>query len=158
MEVLRMLHGYQFNSEWALFFPTPFSLVTLVLFVWSLGPLLHKTIRPWYVVWLRLTWGFFLLPAVLGTALLIDGRQVPSATDLGEGFSKYGLPVDENRTLEHLMYSLFALVSLYLLELMIKGQLLKPQLVYKIMPVVTLFLYGVAYMIGRTAVLPGNDH
>lgn len=162
MEFVRLIHGYLFDGEWSkwvLLFPTPLALVTLVLFVWSIGPAINHIVRPSFVLWLRLTWFMFAYPAVLGLVLAIEGRMVPSAVAVTtDGLSKYGLPADPKRHLEHLMYAGFALLSLYVIELLIKEKLFEKEIAYKILPVVTLFLYGVVYMIGRVAIFPGNSH
>ena len=156
MAFLKALHDYQFNNALAFFFPTPLALVTLVLLVWSLAPAIKGTVGFSFLVWLRLTWFMTLLPAATGVMLALGGARVPSATDAGHGLTKYGFPVDPKRDLEHWMYAAFALLSLYAIEVLIKGRLLDARLGLRLLPVATLFLYGVAYMVGRVAVFPSN--
>ncbi|WP_369699451.1 hypothetical protein [Deinococcus sp. YIM 77859] len=81
---------------------------------------------------------------------------MPSATDVGGGVTKYGLPVDPSRNWEHWMYAGFALLSLYVTEVLLQGRLVHPRRGLRVLPVVTLFLYGCAYMVGRVAVFPGS--
>ena len=156
MELLRLIHNYQFGSSLALLFPTPYALATLVLFVWSLGPALKGEVRFGFLVWLRLTWALTLIPAVTGVILAVGGAKVPSATDVGGGVSKYGLPTDPSRDWEHWMYSAFCLLTLYVIEVLVKGRTVPHRSGLRFLPVATLFLYGCAYMIGRVAVLPGS--
>lgn len=158
MELLRLIHGYQIvipGNPLALF-PTPYALATLVLFLWSLGPAIKGTVRTGFVVWLRLTWVLTLIPAVTGVILALGGGKVPSATNAGGDLSKYGFPVDPSRNPEHWMYSAFCLLSLYVIEVLVKGRLIKHQTGLRLLPVATLFLYGCAYMVGRVAVFPGS--
>jgi hypothetical protein len=156
MEFLRLVHGYQFGSSLALLFPTPYALATLILFVWSLGPALKGTVRTGFLVWLRVTWVLTLLPAVTGVILAVGGLKVPSATDVGGGLSKYGLPADPSRNWEHWMYTAFVLLSLYVIEVLVRGRMIEHRRGLRYLPVATLFLYGCAYMIGRVAVFPGS--
>ncbi|GMA16816.1 hypothetical protein E5F05_16515 [Deinococcus metallilatus] len=156
MEFLRLIHGYQFGSALALLFPTPYALATLILFLWSLGPALKGVVRTGFLVWLRLTWVLTLIPVVTGVILAVGGEKVPSATNVGGGLTKYGYPVDPSRDWEHWMYSAFALLSLYVIEVLVKGRLISHRRGLRYLPVATLFLYGCAYMIGRVAVFPGS--
>lgn len=158
MDILKLLHDYSPPNPFP--FPSPFNsplaFFTLVLFVWSLGPALKKEVRFGFLVWLRLTWAAFLIPAVTGVILAVGGLKVPSATDAGHGLTKYGYHVDPVRDGEHLMYAVFALLSLYIIEVLVKGRMVSHQRGLGYLPVVTLFLYGAAYMVGRVAVFPGN--
>jgi hypothetical protein len=156
MEFLRLVHGYQINSPVALLFPTPYALATLVLFVWSVAPAIKGRVGPGFMVWLRLTWVLTLLPGVTGLLLALGGAKVPSATDVGKGVTKYGFPADPSRDWEHWMYAGFCLLSLYVIELMIREKLTPQRLGLRLLPVATLFLYGCAYMVGRVAVFPGS--
>lgn len=156
MELLRAIHGYQFGSALALLFPTPYALSTLILLVWSLAPAVKGTVSRSFLVWLRVVWALTLIPVATGVILALGGAKVPSATDIGNGGSKYGYLVDPSRDLEHWMYSAFALISLYVIEVLVKGRLIEHKSGLKYLPVATLFLYGVAYMIWRVAVLPGS--
>lgn len=81
---------------------------------------------------------------------------MPSATNVGGGLSKYGLPVDPSRDWEHWMYSALCLLTLYITEVLVKGRLVPHRPGLRFLPVATLFLYGCAYMIGRVAVFPGS--
>ncbi|RJF71996.1 hypothetical protein D3875_10930 [Deinococcus cavernae] len=157
MDILKQIHNLQLPPLLPLpLWPTPIALVTFILFLWSFGPALKTEVRFAFLVWLRLTWAALLIPAVTGVILAVGGLRVPSATDVGGGLSKYGFRVDPQRDLEHLMYVAFALVSLYVIEMLIKGRLVEHRVGLKFLPVVTLFLYGCAYMIGRVATFPGN--
>lgn len=156
MDLLRLIHGYQFGSSLALLFPTPYALATLVLFLWSFGPALKREVRTGFMVWLRLTWVLTLIPVATGVILAVGGARVPSAVNVGGGLTRYGLPYDPSRDWEHWMYSAFALLSLYVIEVLVKGRLIRHQTGLRYLPVATLFLYGCAYMVGRVAVLPGS--
>ncbi|GAA5435199.1 hypothetical protein ACMT4L_11585 [Deinococcus sp. A31D244] len=156
MEFLRLIHGYQFNSGLAQLFPTPYALATLVLFVWSIAPAVKMRIGGGFMLWLRVTWVLTLLPAVTGVILALGGAKVPSATDAGEGVSKYGFPVDPSRDWEHWMYAGLCVISLYVIEVLVRGRLIEHRVGLRLLPVATLFLYGCAYMIGRVAVFPGS--
>lgn len=156
MELLQAVHGYQFFGAWAKLTPTPYALVTLVLFVWSIFPAIRGAVHSSFTAGLRVTWFFTLLPAVTGILLALNGLKVPSATAAAGGLTKYGFEPDPSRNWEHWMYSLFALMSLYVLEILVRGKLIDHRVGLRFLPVVTLFLYGVAYMIGRVAVLPGS--
>ncbi|UQN06923.1 hypothetical protein [Deinococcus sp. QL22] len=156
MELLQAVHGYQFFGAWAKLTPTPYAMVTLVLFIWSIAPALKGVVRSGFIFWLRVTWFFTLLPAVTGIILALNGQAVPSATAAAGGLTKYGFEPDPSRNWEHWMYSAFALLSLYVLEVLVRGKLIEHRTGLRFLPVVTLFLYGVAYMVGRVAVLPGS--
>lgn len=156
MELLRAFHGYQFGSSLALLFPTPYALATLILMVWSVAPAVKGVVGRSFLVWLRVVWALTLIPAATGVILALGGEKVPSAVDVGGGLTRYGLPYDPSRDLEHWMYSAFALLSLYVIEVLVRGRMIEHRAGLKYLPVVTLFLYGVAYMIGRVAVLPGS--
>ncbi|MCD0166628.1 hypothetical protein [Deinococcus sp. 12RED42] len=156
MEFLRLIHGYQFNNAFALLFPTPYALATLVLLIWSVAPALKGRVGPGFMVWLRLTWVLTLLPGVTGVIMALGGAKVPSATDVGGGLSKYNYPADPSRDWEHWMYAAFCLLSLCVLEVLVRGRLIEHRLGLRFLPVVTLFLYGCAYMVGRVAVFPGS--
>ncbi|AIZ46492.1 hypothetical protein QR90_05710 [Deinococcus radiopugnans] len=158
MDLLRAIHSYhfQYGTVFALLIPTPYVLATLILMVWSIAPAVKKTISRSFMLWLRLVWVLTLLPAATGVILALGGLKVASATDIGNGGSKYGYLVDPSRNLEHWMYSAFALISLYLIEILVAGRMIDHKDGLKYLPVATLFLYGVAYMIWRVAVLPGS--
>ncbi|MFC4425929.1 hypothetical protein [Deinococcus navajonensis] len=167
MDLLRLIHGYQFGTSLALLFPTPYALATLILFVWSLAPALKGTVSRSFLVWLRVTWALTLIPGVTGVLLSLSGARVPSATRAAADYlqehcgrtgdlSRYCQPVDPSRDGEHWMYAAFALLTLYLLEVLVKGRIIRHERGLKFLPVATLFLYGCAYMVGRVAVLPGS--
>ncbi|WP_216318663.1 hypothetical protein [Deinococcus aestuarii] len=156
MDLLRLIHNVQFGSSLALLFPTPLALGTLVLFLWSLGPALKGTVRTGFLVALRVVWVLTLLPAVTGVILAVGGAKVPSAVNVGGGLTKYGLPYDPSRDPEHWMYTAFVLLSLYVIEVLVRGRLVEHRRGLRFLPVVTLFLYGCAYMVGRVAVFPGS--
>lgn len=157
MDFLKLLHDLQIPNYLPIaLIPTPLALITLVLFLWSFGPALKNEVRPGFLVWLRLTWAALLIPAVTGVILAVGGLKVPSASDVGGGVSKYGYQVDPVRDSEHWMYAAFALLSLYVIEILVKGRIIDHKVGLRLLPVVTLFLYGVAYMVGRVAVFPGR--
>ncbi|QFP76835.1 hypothetical protein [Deinococcus sp. AJ005] len=156
MDLLRAIHGYQFGSSLAFLFPTPYVLATLILLVWSIAPAVKGVVSGSFTVWLRIVWVLTLIPAATGVILALGGLKVPSATDIGNGGSKYGFVVDPSRNIEHWMYSAFALLSLYVIEMLVAGRMIDHRNGLKYLPVATLFLYGVAYMIWRVAVLPGS--
>lgn len=137
-------------------FPTPLAFFSLILFIWSLGPAIKGEVRFGFLVWLRLTWAAFLIPAVTGIFLALGGAKVPSAIDVGGGQSKYGLPADPSQDKMHWMYVLFTLLSLYVIEVLIKGHLIDRRTGLRLLPVVTLFMYGCVYMIGHVATFPGS--
>ncbi|GGS20248.1 hypothetical protein [Deinococcus knuensis] len=156
MEFLRLIHGYQFPSGLALLFPTPYALATLILFVWSIAPAVKMRTGAGFTLWLRVTWVLTLLPAVTGVILALGGAKVPSATDVGGGLSKYNYPTDPSRDWEHWMYAGLCVISLYVIEVLVRGRLIEHRVGLRLLPVATLFLYGCAYMIGRVAVFPGS--
>lgn len=155
MEFLRLLHGYHFNSPLGIFLSTPYAVATLVLFVWSLGPALKGRVGPGFLIWLRLTWVLTLLPVATGVILAVGGAKVPSATDVGGGLSRYGLPADPSRDWEHWMYGAFGLLSLYVIEVLIRGQAVEHRRGLRYLPLATFFLYCVAIRVVQVAVFPG---
>lgn len=161
MEFLRLIHDFQIVGFPLPLFPTPFALLTLVLFVWSLGVAWTGRVTPGFLAWLRLTWLGLIVPALTGTLLALGGAKVPSAVDIGGGKTKYGLPFDPTQEGMHLLYSGFALLTLVLLELLLSGKLATPgalsqSRLLRLLPVATLFLYGCAYMAGFVATFPGS--
>ena len=54
------------------------------------------------------------------------------------------------------MYTFFALLSLYLIEILMRSTAIERRIGLRLLPVATLFLYGCAYMVGRVATFPGN--
>ena len=156
MELLRALHNLRFDTPLGLLFSNPLVAASLVLFVWSLGPAIKGIVGRAFLVWLRLTWAAFLLPAVTGVVLALGGLRVASATDAGAGTTRYGFPVDPSRDWEHWMYVAFVLLSLYIIEVLVRGRMVEHRVGLKFLPVVTLFMYGCAFMIARVAVFPGS--
>ncbi|GGQ95012.1 hypothetical protein [Deinococcus ruber] len=156
MAFLKWLHDLEIPSAYALLAPTPLALACLILFVWSIGPAIRLKVGRPMVWWLRLTWVLTLIPAVTGVILALGGGKVASAVAAAKGVTKYGFAPDPKRNLEHWMYAALVLLSLYAIEVLIQGKLIKPQAGLRILPVATLFLYGVAYMVGRVAVFPGS--
>lgn len=156
MELLRTLHNLRFDTPLGLFFSNPLVAASLVLFVWSLGPAIKGTVGRGFVLWLRLSWAAFLLPAVTGVILALGGLKVASATDAGGGMTRYGFEADPSRDWEHWMYVAFVLLSLYIVEVLAGGRMVEHRVGLKFLPVVTLFLYGCAFMIARVAVFPGS--
>ncbi|BDP41168.1 hypothetical protein DAETH_11370 [Deinococcus aetherius] len=167
MEFLRLVHGYLFDTPLALLFPTPYTLSALILFVWSLGPALKRQVGRGFLVWLRVVWVLTLIPAVTGVILAVGGAKVPSAVRANTEYlqencrqvgdlTRYCLPVDPSRDWEHWMYTGLALLSLYVIEVLVKGRLVEHRSGLRFLPVATLFLYGVAYMVVRVALLPGS--
>lgn len=156
MEFLRLIHNVRFDTPLGLMLSNPLVAASLVLFVWSLAPAIKGTVGRGFLVWLRVTWAAFLLPAVTGVLLALGGEKVASATDAGKGLTRYGLPVDPSRNWEHWMYVAFVLGSLYLIELLITERLTTRRIGLRFLPLVTFFMYGCAFMIGRVAVFPGS--
>ncbi|BBN95499.1 hypothetical protein DEIGR_101040 [Deinococcus grandis] len=156
MEFIRRLHDLRFDTPLGILLSTPLVAACLVLFVWSLAPAIKGAVSPSFKVWLRVTWAAFLLPAVTGVLLALNGEKVASATDVGKGLSRYGYPVDPSRNGEHWMYVAFVLGSLYLIEVLMGERLVARRVGLRFLPLVTLFMYGCAFMIGRVAVLPGS--
>lgn len=156
MDLLRLIHNARFDTPFGIFLSTPLVAATLVLFVWSVGPALRGEVRRGFLVWLRLTWALTLIPAVTGVILAVGGEKVASATDAGGGVTRYGFPVDPSRDWEHWMYTAFVLLSLYVIEVLVKGRVVEHRLGLRFLPLVTLFLYGCSFMVGRVAVFPGS--
>lgn len=188
IEFLKAVHGYSFPFSADLMdavpllalIPGPLALTSLVLFIWSLAPAFKGEVGAGFVAWLRLTWVLTFIPMVTGIALAVSGGKVassvlaPTGTDFGteclnyaarngwatETLTRYCLPVDPARDLEHWMYTSFTLLSLLAVEALARrrwdGNFLGVGLGLKLLPVITLFLYGCVYMIGRVAILPGN--
>jgi len=156
MEFLRLIHNFHFNTPFGIFLSTPLVVAALVLFLWSLGPAIKGRVGLGFLVWLRLTWVLTLLPAVTGIILALGGEKVASATDAGGGQTRYGYPVDPSRDWEHWMYSAFVLLSLYIIEVLVKGRMVEHRVGLRYLPLVTLFLYGCSFMISRVAVFPGS--
>ncbi len=158
MNVLREIHRFAL--------PIPgvghhLVLLAALLFLVSLFMVLRPTVPPLFVWLLRLNWLAYAVNAVTGILLAIMGLKVPSATAdhvTGDGHkvTAFGFPVDSSRNLDHLMYAGFALVTLYVLELLIAGRVLKDGWLRRVVFVTaTLFLLGVAYMAVRVAYFPG---
>jgi len=156
MEWLRLIHGYHFNGPLGIFLSTPYAVATLVLFVWSLGPAIKGVVRTGFLVWLRLTWALTLIPAVTGVILAVGGEKVPSATDVGGGLSRYGLPADPSRDSEHWMYAALGLLSLYVIEVLAGGRMIEHRQGLRFLPLATFFLYCVAIRVSQVAVFPGG--
>ena len=168
MDVLRAFHDYKLFWLW----PTPFALCCFVLMIWSVLPALRGRMDRGFVWLTRLSWAVFALYGVSGIILALSGQKVASAvatTDariidicakagisVSGGVTRYCFPPDPQRNLEHWMYTSFCLVSLYLIGRIIAGTLVERRLGLRYLPLVTLFLWGAAYMIWRVAVLPGN--
>jgi len=132
-------------------------LLTVLLFAWSLIFLVRTAVPAGFVVLLRVTWAAYALNALSGVVLALSGMKVPSAVPApGRDTTVFGLPPDPSRHPEHFMYAFFFLVSLYAMEVMIAGRVIKHERALRLMPVVTLFLAGVAYMSVRVAYLPGS--
>ncbi|WP_420597166.1 hypothetical protein [Deinococcus sp.] len=158
MDFLRAFHDFGFNTLGAKLFPNPFTLACFALMLWSLAPALRGAVDSGFVWLTRLTWLIFGLTGVSGILLALMGLKVASAVaEVGKATTRYGYVPDPNRNLEHWMYTVFALVSLYLIERLIAGKLVEPRRGLRFLPLVTLFLWGAAYMIGRVAVFPGNN-
>lgn len=156
MDVLRLIHNYRLDTPLGIFVSTPLAIAALVLFLWSLGPALKGTVRTGFLVWLRLTWVLTLLPAVTGVILAVGGAKVPSAVNVGGGLTKYGLPADPSRDWEHWMYAAFALLTLYVIEILVKGNLVDHRKGLRYLPLATFFLYCVAIRVVQVAVFPGS--
>lgn len=154
MNALNYLHAASLTIPLA---PTVTTLLTLLLFVWSLVFLVRPRPVPAFHVALRLTWAWLALNTLTGLVLLFAGGKVPSAVAApGSPLTVYGYPPYPARQWEHLMYAFFVIVSLAAMELLLAGRFGAPGKVLRLMPVVTLFLYGVAYMAAYVTVFPGS--
>ncbi len=154
MNALRYLHAASLPIPLA---PTVTTLLTLILFVWSLIFLVRPRPIPTFHVFVRLTWGWLALNTVTGLILLLSGGQVPSAVAApGSQLTIYNYAPYPARQWEHLMYAFFVIVSLVAAELLLAGRFGAPNRVLRLMPVITLFLYGVAYMAAYVTVFPGS--
>ena len=157
MAFLKWLHNWQVATPFALVIPTPLAIAAFVLFLWSFGPALRLRVGRPMLWWLRLTWALTLLPAVTGILLALTGSKVASAVALaGQATTRYGYPPDPKRNGEHWMYAGFALLSLYLIELLIRGKVVSPRVGLRYLPLLTFFLWGCTFMVYRVAVLPGS--
>ena len=156
MDVLRALHGYSFDFDLAFLFPNLFALASLILFFWSLRPALRGELSSGFVMGVRVTWLTFLLPAVTGILLTLGGGKVPSAVDVGGGKTKFGTPYDPTQEGMHWLYGGFGLLSLIVIELLIRGEVIERRTGLRVLPVVILFMYGCAYMVGHVAFYPGS--
>ena len=171
MAFITWLHNWQLSTPFGLLIPTPLAVVTLVLFVWSIGPAIKLKVGRPMVWWLRLTWVLTLLPAVTGTILALGGGKVASAiattnptiiqkcaeagAKVAGGITRYCNQPDPKRNLEHWMYAGLAIVSLYIIEVLIAGKLVSPKIGLRVLPLVAFFLWGCCFMVYRVAVLPG---
>ena len=159
MDLLRALHDLSFNT-WSLarLFPNPFILACFVLLIWSVPVALRGVVDRGFTLLTRLSWAIFFLYGLSGILLAVSGLKVASAVaEAGKEVTKYGFLPDPKRNLEHWMYTVFALGSLYFIEVLIAGKLIDRRRGLYFLPVVTLFLWGCAYMIGRVAIFPGEQ-
>ncbi|WP_027481877.1 hypothetical protein [Deinococcus pimensis] len=133
-------------------------LLTALLFLLSLPMLARPAVPSWYVVLLRVTWAAFALNTLSGLILGLTGQKVPSAVPAtpGGNVTAVGFPPDPSRHWEHLMYAGFAILSLYIMEVLVAGRALPRDRGLRFMPLLTLFLVCVAYMSVRVAYLPGS--
>ncbi|AWN23456.1 hypothetical protein DKM44_09640 [Deinococcus irradiatisoli] len=158
MDLLRAFHDFTFNTSLAKLFPNPFTLACFLLLVWSVAPAFSGRLGRSFVVLTRLSWAVFGLYGLSGVLLALAGHKVASAVvAAGSSVTKYGFAPDPKRNLEHWMYTVFALSSLYFIEVLIAGKLIERRKGLYFLPLVTLFLWGCAYMIGRVAVFPGES-
>ncbi|MFC6592519.1 hypothetical protein ACFP81_11290 [Deinococcus lacus] len=174
IETLRAVHGFRFAPAedsvfytTAFLYATPLALVTLVLFLWSLAPAVKGEVGRGFMAWLRLCWAVFLVPAVTGVILSLGGAKVPSSVIASPEYqaefcgqvsnlTRYCQPFDSGRDPEHWMYAGFALLSLYALEVLTRTETLPRRISLALLPVVTLFLYGVVFMADRVSFWPGS--
>ncbi len=157
MAFIKWLHDWQVATPFALVIPTPLAIACLVLFLWSFGPAIKLKVGRPMVWWLRLTWVLTLLPAVTGIILSLGGGKTASAVAAaGKATTKYGYPPDPSRNFEHWMYAAFVLLSLYIIEVLVGGKLIKHNPGLRYLPLVTFFMWGCAFMVYRVAVLPGS--
>lgn len=154
MEVLREIHRFAL--------PIPIVghhlvLLSAILFVWSLVFFVRGVASSGFITLLRVTWAAFAVNTLAGIGLALLGLRVPSSVPSapGSNVTALGFPVDPVRHWEHLMYAFFFFASLYVMEVLIAGKAVKPPLGLRFLPLVTIFLLGVAYMSVRVAYLPG---
>ncbi|MDO4263900.1 MAG: hypothetical protein Q4C67_06865 [Deinococcus sp.] len=178
IDFLKALHNFVWPDSWVnavpllSLTPTPLALATAVLFVWSLAPAFKGQVGAGFLGWLRLTWVLTLFPAVTGVILAVGGGKVASSVVAPAAvqqelcgqvanLTRYCRPVDPPRDLEHWMYTGFTVLSLLAVEALARdrwnGEFLGVNLGLKLLPVLTLFLAGCVYMIGRVAIYPGNS-
>ncbi|WP_261664091.1 hypothetical protein [Deinococcus sp. Marseille-Q6407] len=177
IDFLKTLHDFVWPNSWVAAFPllslapTPLALASTVLFIWSLAPAFKGRVGAGFLGWLGLTCVLALLPVVTGLILAISGGKVPSAVaapaDVQQrlcgqvsDLTRYCLPADPPRDLEHWMYTAFTLFSLLAVGALARGRwngdFLGVNIGLKLLPIITLFLAGCVYMIGRVALVPGN--
>ncbi|AFZ68748.1 hypothetical protein [Deinococcus peraridilitoris] len=132
-------------------------LLTMVLFLWSMVFLRRTVVPAGFVRALRVTWLAGAVNTLAGIGLALMGLRVPSSVPAspGSNVTAFGYPVDPVRHAEHYMYAGFFVLSLFLMELLIAGKVVKPAIGLRFMPLLTFFLLGVAYMSVRVAYLPG---
>ncbi len=160
MDLLRTFHSYDFiqvTSPWVVLVPNPFALATLLVMFWSFGAAFKGQISHGFRVAVRGMWVLFGLYGVSGVLLSLGGAKVASAVALaGKTVTKYGFAPQAKRDPEHWMYTGFVLLSLFALEALLSGKLVGEKKAARLLPVVTLFMWGAALMIVRVAVVPGN--
>lgn len=158
MQVLSEIHGFLFGNPLA---PHPLGLASLLLTVAAVVHIFWPRLRALVLGLLRLNWLAYAVPVISGTILFASGRRTPSATEYEGGLTRYGCPPDPARAWEHLMYAGFVLLSLLAMEALLRRGYLEPLGITEgrarlLVPVVALFMYGCAYMVGRVAILPGS--
>lgn len=157
MDWLRAFHAFDFirvPSPLIILVPNPFALWCLLLMFWSFGIAYRGHFSAAFRGAVRLTWAAFLLYGVSGVMLALSGQKVASAVAAaGKQVTKYGFAPQAKRNPEHWMYTAFVLLSLFAIEALM-GKLLPERRATRVLPVVTLFMWGAALMIVRVAVLP----
>ena len=158
MNVLREIHRFALPLPG---FGHHLVLLALLLALVSFFMVLRPGVPALFAWLLRLNWLAYAVNALTGIALAVMGQKVPSATldrvvD-GHKLSAFGLPLDSSRTFDHYMYTAFCLLTLYALEVLIAGRLIKEGWLRRVLFVVaTVFLFGCAFMAVRVAFYPGT--
>lgn len=158
MDLLRALHRFDFMnvpSPWVILLPDPFTVCCFLLMLWSFGVAFRGQFSHAFRVAVRGLWVLFGVYGVSGVLLSLSGLKVASAVALaGKNVTRYGFPPQAKRDPEHWMYAAFVLLSLFVIEALMAQKLLDEKKSARVLPVVTLFMWGAAVMIVHVAVVP----
>lgn len=161
MDLLRAFHAYDFirvSSAWIILVPNPFALACLLFMFWSFAIAAKGQFSHAFRTGVRGMWALFLLYGASGVLLSLGGAKVASAVAVaGKAVTKYNFPPQAKRDPEHWMYTAFVLLSLFAIEALIAGKLMDEQKSARVLPAVTLFMWGAALMIVRVAVVPAAN-
>ena len=159
MDLLRAFHDFTFGTALAKLFPNPFTLVCLVLMVWSVAPALRGAVDRGFVWLTRLSWLVFALYGLSGVVLALSGPQGGERGGRsGQDRHQVRLPARPQAQPGTLDVQRLRAGQLVFHRSLIAGKLIDRRRGLYFLPVVTLFLWGCAYMIGRVAVFPGESN